>query len=81
MPMFTARQLKERLEQKPFRPVRIRMSNGESYDIPNHDAAWVLRDSVEIGLDPDADGFVAYTRRCSILHIASIEDIPSPMAA
>ena len=79
--MFTAKQLKERMEQQPFRPFRIRMSNGESYDIPNHDSAWVLRDSVEIGLDPDAEGMVALTRRCAILHIASIEDIPTPKAA
>ena len=79
--MFTAKQLKERMDQQPFRPFRIRMSNGESYDIPNHDSAWVLRDSVEIGLDPDAEGMVALTRRCAILHIASIEDIPTPKAA
>ena len=79
--MFTARILKDRMEQKPFRPFRIRMSNGEAYDVPNHDAAWVLRDSVEIGLDPDAEGLVALTRRCSILHIASIEDIPIPQPA
>ena len=79
--MFTAKQLKERMDQKPFRPLRIRMSNGESYDIPNHDSAWVLRDSVEIGLDPDAEGMVALTRRCAILHIASIEDIPTSKAA
>jgi len=57
------------------------MSNGEAYDIPHHDAAWVLRDSVEIGLDPDAEGLVALTRRCSILHIASIEDIPTSKTA
>lgn len=79
--MFTARLLKERMDQKPFRPFRIRMSNGESYDISNHDSSWVLRDSVEIGLDPDAEGMVALTRRCAILHIASIEDIPSSKAA
>lgn len=79
--MFTARQLKERMDERPFRPLRIRMSNGESYDIPNHDAAWVLRDSVEIGLDPDAEGLVALTRRCAILHIASFEDIPTSKAA
>lgn len=79
--MFTAKQLRERMEQKPFRPFRIRMSNGESYDIPNHDAAWVLRDSIEIGLDPDAEGMVALTRRCAIHHIASIEDIPTSKAA
>ena len=78
--MFTARQLKERMDQKPFRPLRIRMSNGESYDIPNHHSACLLRDSVEVGLDPDAEGMVALTRRCSILHIAGIEDIPTPKA-
>ena len=79
--MFTARFLKERMAQKPFRLFRIGISNDEAYDVPNHDAAWVLRDSVEIGLDPDADGLVALTRRCSILHIASIEDIPIPQTA
>ena len=79
--MFTARTLKNRMDQEPFRPFRIRMSNGEAHDIPHHDAAWVLRDSVEIGLDPDAQGLVALTRRCSILHIASIEDIPTSKTA
>lgn len=79
--MFTAKVLKERLDQKPFRPFRIRMSSGEAYDISNHDAAWVLRDSVEIGLDPDAEGMVSLTRRCSLLHIASIEDISAPKKA
>lgn len=79
--MFTAKVIKQRLDQKPFRPLRIRMSSGEAYDIANHDAAWVLRDSVEIGLDPDADGLASLTRRCSLLHIASIEDIASPKAA
>ena len=69
------------MDQEPFRPFRIRMSNGEAYDIPHHDVAWVLRDSVEIGLDPDAEGLVALTRRCSILHIASIEDIPTSKTA
>jgi hypothetical protein len=79
--MFTASQIKERLGEKPFRPFRIKMSNGEMYDIKNHDAAWVLRNAIEIGLDPDAEGFALKTRRCALLHIASIEDIPTPQAA
>ncbi len=79
--MFTAKVLKERLDQKPFRPFRIKMSSGDAYDIANHDSAWVLRDSVEIGLDPDAEGMVSLTRRCSLLYIASIEDISAPKAA
>ena len=79
--MFTANQLKERMEEKPFRPFRIKMSSGDSYDIRNHDGAWVLRNAIEIGLDPDAEGFVSHTRRCAILHIASIEDISTTKAA
>ncbi len=79
--MFTASQIKERLEEKPFRPFRIKMSNGETYDIQNHDAAWVLSNAVEIGIDSDAEGFALKTRRCAILHIASIEDIQTPKAA
>ncbi len=79
--MFTANQLKERLDEEPFRPFRIKMSNGETYDVPHHDAAWILQNAVEIGLDPNAEGIALNTRRCSILHIASIEDIPTSKAA
>ena len=79
--MFTPQQLKERMEEKPFRPFRIKMSSGDTYEVKNHDAAWVLRNAIEIGLDPDAEGLVAHTRRCAILHIASIEDIPESKAA
>jgi hypothetical protein len=79
--MFTAQQLRERMEERPFRPFRIKMSNAETYDVGDHDAAWVLRNVVEIGLDPDTEGFAAHTRRCAIIHIASIEDITTVKAA
>jgi hypothetical protein len=69
------------MDEKPFRPFRIKMSSGASYDVRNHDSAWVLRNAIEIGLDPDAEGLVSHTRRCAILHIASIEDISSSKAA
>jgi hypothetical protein len=79
--MFTARQLKERMEQKPFRPFRIKMSNGETYDVKNHDAAFVLSNAIEVGIEQDLEGFALLTRRCALLHIASIEDIPTPQVA
>ena len=69
------------MEEKPFRPFRVILSSGDSYEVRNHDSAWVLRKALEIGLDPDAEGVVALTRRCSILRIASIEDIPTSKAA
>lgn len=79
--MFTATQLKERMEEKPFRPFRIKMSSGDVYDVKNHDSAWVLRNAIEIGLDPDSDGLVSLVRRCAILHIASLEEIPASKPA
>ena len=79
--MFTAQQLKERMDEKPFRAFRIKMSSGDTYEIRNHDAAWVLRNVIEIGIDPDAEGFASQARRCAILHIASLEDIPTSKAA
>ena len=79
--MFTASQIKQRPDEKPFRPFLTTMSNGESYDIVNHDAETVLRNAIEIGLDPDAEGLALKTRRCAILHIATIEDISESKAA
>jgi len=40
-----------------------------------------LSGAIEIGIDQDREGFVLNTRRCAILHIASIEDISAPQAA
>lgn len=57
------------------------MSGGDAYEVKNHDAAWVLRNAIQVGLDSDAGGFVAHTRRCAILPVSSIEEIAIPKAA
>jgi hypothetical protein len=75
--MFTAKQLKERMNETPFKPFRIRMSNGEAYDVKTHDDAFVLSNAIEVGIEQDRDGFALLTRRLAILHIASIEDLPA----
>ncbi len=52
------------------------MSDGTHRDITHHDMAWVTKNTVEVGLNLDADGFAEYVARCSILHITKLEDIP-----
>jgi len=79
--MFNAEQLRELMKAQPFKPFRICMSDGSSYDITNHDAAWVLRNEIEIGMDVDGRGFASFGRRCAIIHITRIEDIPTERAA
>jgi hypothetical protein len=79
--MFTAKQLREMMRANPFRPFRVYMSDGTSHEVLNHDSAFVERSSLDIGLNPDADGIAADIVRCSILHIVKIEDIHKPQNA
>ncbi len=78
--MIAAKQLRELLQAKPFGPFRIRHSDGTHYDITNHDMAFIGRNTVEIGLNLDPDGFAEYFARCSILHITKLEDLPEQVA-
>jgi hypothetical protein len=78
--MITAKQPRELLQAKPFRPFRICLPDGTHYDITNHDMAFIGRNTVEIGLNLDPDGFAEYFARCSILHITKLEDLPEQVA-
>ncbi len=74
--MITAKQIRELMQVKPFQPFRIYLSDGIHHDITNHDMAFVGRNTVEVGLNLDPDGFAEYFTRCSILHITKLEDLP-----
>ena len=78
--MITAKQLRELLQAKPFKSFRICLSDGTLYDITNHDMAFVGKNTVEVGLHLDPDGFAEYFARCSILHITKLEDLPEGVA-
>ena len=73
--MFTAKELRNLMTRQPFQPFRIIMSSGEKYEVTNHDAALVTRNWLEIGINTDKEGISESVARCSILHIAQIEDL------
>jgi hypothetical protein len=74
--VITAKQIRELLQARPFKPFRICLSDGTHYDITDHDMAFVGRNTVEIGLNLDQEGFAEYFARCSILRITKLEDLP-----
>jgi len=79
--MITALEIKTRLTAQPFRPFRICMSDGKTYDITNHDMAWVTRNAVHVGVVMDADDIAERTVQCAILHITRVEDnVPAKAA-
>jgi hypothetical protein len=73
--MFNAQQLKDRINSQPFKPFRLCLSDGKTFDITNHDAAFVKRNSIEIGLDADPNGLAERFVECAIIHITRLEDL------
>jgi hypothetical protein len=73
--MFTASNLKKRMDAQPFKPFRLCMSDGKTYDIGNHDAAFVTRNYIEVGINLDPEGIAEDLDRCAILHITRLEDL------
>jgi len=79
--MISAIELKRRKEAKPFKPFRICVSDGKTYDITNHDAMFVKRNAVMIGIDIDTHSLAEHFVECAIIHITCVEDIATAEAA
>ena len=73
--MINAEQIKKLMNTQPFKPFRLCMSDGKTYDITNHDAAFVTRNYIEVGIDPDPHGIAEHLDRCAIIHITRIQDL------
>jgi hypothetical protein len=73
--MITALQLQERMKEDPFRPFRITLSDGRTFPVPNHDAAFVKRNSIIVGIDLDANSIAERSIECALLHITSVQDL------
>jgi hypothetical protein len=78
--MISAIELKRRMEAQPFKPFRVCITDGKTYDITNHDSMFVKRNVVEIGIDVDADSLAERFVECAIIHITRIEDIVTAQA-
>jgi hypothetical protein len=72
-----ADELTELLRTQPFVPLRIHMTDGKTYDIYHPDLVLVLRQRVDIGLQPDpATNVLERVAHCSLLHIVRVEELP-----
>jgi hypothetical protein len=79
--MYTAEDIKARLRERPFRPLRFIVSKGLKYDIPHPDLVFVGRHDVQIGFSDSEDPSI-YDRvtRVTLVHIVAMEDLPVPAA-
>jgi hypothetical protein len=73
--MITGTELRERMQDNPFKPFRIHTSDGKTYDITNHDMMFIKRNGVEIALDLDANAFAERFAKIALLHITALEEL------
>ena len=63
------------LTRRPFEPIRVKTSNGESFEIRHPEMASLARSAMVI-IHPDADGGPSdKVEYVSYLHIASVETL------
>jgi len=77
---MTVQTFRELLSQRPFRPFRLLMSSGQSYDVRHPEMAMLTRSDLLVGVGESDEGVPTEFRICSLLHVATVEPI-SPGAA
>lgn len=69
-------ELMKLLRRRPFIPLRLHMTDGQTYDIRHPDLVMVSRSYATIGTTPDpASGVLEGVEYCSLLHIVRVEEL------
>ena len=71
------------LRRRPFKPLRIILTDGKSYDITHPDMVIVLTQSFDIAQGPkvDAGGGADHVDRCNLVQVSRVEEIPQASGA
>jgi len=72
---MTLQTFRELLAQRPFKPFRLVMSSGQSYEVRHPEMAMLTRTDMLVGIDVADDGVPAEFKICSLLHVATIEPL------
>ena len=78
---MTVQTFKAMLARRPFQPVRLVLSSGNSYEIRHPEMAMLTRTDILVGTGLAEDGVPAQFKILSLLHITAIEPIQAPHAA
>ncbi|MEX2317711.1 MAG: hypothetical protein WD669_11205 [Pirellulales bacterium] len=66
---------RELLTQRPFKPFRLVMSSGQSYDVGHPEMAMLTRSDILVGIGDTDEGVPAEFKICSLLHVSAIEPL------
>lgn len=76
--MLSADDIRDRVHLRPFHPLRLVTSSGETYDVYHPDLIMVGRREVTVGI-PSGESPTYYDRqaRIAIMHITALHDLPA----
>ena len=68
-------EIRNHLRRQPFRPFRVCLSNGESYDVRHPELMYVSRREVVIALELGEQDVPERSAYCEPMHVANIEPL------
>jgi hypothetical protein len=77
---MTVQTFRELVARRPFKPFRLVMSSGQTYEVRHPEVAMLTRSDMLVGTDLE-DGVPAEFKICSLLHVATVEPIDHEAAA
>ena len=70
-----AEEIRKHIRTQPFRPIRVYVSDGVSYDVRHPEMMYVSRTEVIIGLDAGNGDIPERSVYCDPVHITRIEPL------
>ena len=77
---MTVQTFREMLARRPFQPVKVTLSSGQSYEIQHPEMVLLTRTSLLLGTDVAEDGVPAEFKIISLLHVTAIEPLATQAA-
>jgi hypothetical protein len=72
---MTVQSFRKLLSDRPFKPFRLVMSSGKTYDVRHPEMAFLTRSDILVGVDIADDGIPAEFDICSLLHVSGVETL------
>lgn len=72
---MTVHTFRDLLTQQPFRPFRLVMSSGQTYEVRHPEMAMLTRTDILVGVDETDEGVPANFKICSLLHVTAVEPL------
>ncbi len=74
---MTVQTFRNLLKERPFKPFRVVMSSGQSYEVRHPEMALITKSDLLVGIDIEDDGVPAEFKICSLLHVTAVEPLSS----